>query len=103
MTSCDWPPDRTVRARLTMKPTSEGGIKQALECPVWSFHHRTSTAVLGLVIAPEDNRRFLSPGDVDVIAELLFYVIVQDIGHVVSGTEFDLWYVERAVGHGQIL
>lgn len=35
------PPERTVRALVTMKPTSEGGIKGGFDCPVVSFFHKT--------------------------------------------------------------
>ena len=97
------PPERTIRSRVTMKPTSEGGIKQGFHCPVDSFFHRTPEATLWVAIAPVDGRLVLSPGEVDVVAELTFFWLDQDISHVVPGTEFDVWYADRVVGRGQIL
>ena len=97
------PPERIVRSRITMKATAEGGIKQGLRSPVISFFHRTPVASLWVAIAPEDGRLLLSPGDVDVAAELTFFRLDQDISHVVPGTDFDVWYNDRAVGRGQIV
>lgn len=99
-------PDRTFRAVVTMKPTSEGGIKAGFDCPVLSFFHRSPEApadTLWMVITPEDGRQSLSPGDADVEAALSFFWLDQDISHVRPGTDFDVWYVDRVVGHGRIL
>ncbi len=97
------PPERTVRALVTMKPTSEGGIKGGFDCPVVSFFHKTPEATLWVAIAPEDGRPTLSPGDTEVVAELTFFWLDQDISHVAQASAFDVWYADRAVGHGQIL
>ena len=89
-----------------MKPTSEGGIKAAFDCPVASFFHRargTAADTLWMLIAPQDGRQSLSPGDADVVAVLTFFLLAQDVSHVRSGTEFDVWYGDWAVGYGQIL
>lgn len=97
------PPERIFRALVTMKPTSEGGIKGGFDCPVVSFFHKTPEAILWVAIAPADGRPKLSPGDGDVVADLTFFWLDQDISHVVKASEFDVWYADRAVGHGRIL
>jgi hypothetical protein len=97
------PPERTIRSPVTMKPTSGGGIKQGFHCPVVSFFHRTPEATLWVAIAPVEGRLVLSQGEADVVAELAFFRLDQDISHVVPGSEFDVWYVDPVVGRGQIL
>jgi hypothetical protein len=96
-------PERRVNALITMKPTIEGGIKGGFDCPVVSFFHRTPQATLWVAIAPEDGRPTLSPGDADVLVELTFFWLDQDISHVVKATEFEVWYADRAVGQGRII
>lgn len=95
-----------VLAKLSLKPTSEGGLAQPLPAGTRSLllrfpaddDGRPGVVTLGAMLTPR-NAAELAPGQ-DTDAEVLFWADEARI-HATTGTPFELWY-GRPVGNGTI-
>lgn len=95
-----------VRARLSLKPASEGGLAQPLPAGTRSLllrfpaddDGRPGEITLGAMLTPR-NAAELIPGSV-TDADVLFWADEARI-HATAGAPFELWY-GRPVGHGTV-
>ena len=89
-----------IDANIRLRPTNDGGIRQPMLKPVFSFLVRFPFGMYGVAIVPHSVDE-LTPGDPCVPVRLKFWAeeIMANIG---EGQSFCIVYADRVVGDGVI-